>query len=532
MAVADWFLTARERDNPDTGIDRRHPGGAAWSVGNQVEPLIHGATYFAALLESLRATREGDLVLFTDWRGDPDERLAGPGTEISRVLSEAAARGVLVRGLIWRSHLDRFQFSEQQNRHLGEEIVQAGGQCLLDMRVRPGGSHHQKFVVIRHPGRPGLDVVFVGGIDLCHSRNDDARHLGDPQRQPMARVYGPRPPWHDAQVRIRGPAVADVEAAFRERWDDPTPLSRNPIHRIRDRLSGESGSRALPAQLPDPADQGTHAVQLLRTYPYRGRIAAYPFAPRGERSVARGYRKAVRRARALVYLEDQYLWSAEIVSAFADTLRREPSLRMIVVLPRYPDQDGRVSRPPNLVGRIDAVRMLRRAGGERFAVYSPENHDGVPVYVHAKVCVIDDVWACVGSDNVNRRSWTHDSELSCAVLDETRDARSPADPAGRGDGARVYARQLRLRLAREHLDLDSDEALLDPVQAFETFADSAADLELWSRAGRTGPRPPGRLRPYRLPTLSEGTMRWARPAYSGIYDPDGRPSRLRRNGAF
>jgi len=154
------------------------------------------------------------------------------------------------------------------------------------------------------------------------------------------------------------------------------------------------------------------------------------------------------------------------------------------------------------------------------------------VYVHAKVCVIDDVWACVGSDNVNRRSWTHDSELSCAVLDETRDDRHPADPAGRGDGARVYARQLRLRLACEHLDLDSDETLLDPVQAFETFARSAAALDQWSRAGRTGPRPPGRLRPYQLPALSEGTMRWARPVYHAIYDPDGRPSRLRRSRAF
>ena len=95
MSVAEWFLTPRERDNPASGIDRRHPDGAAWSVGNEVEPLIHGATYFGALLESLRATREGDLVLFTDWRGDPDELLAGPGTEISRVLTGAAIRAVL-----------------------------------------------------------------------------------------------------------------------------------------------------------------------------------------------------------------------------------------------------------------------------------------------------------------------------------------------------------------------------------------------------------------------------------------------------
>jgi hypothetical protein len=33
MAVQDWLLTASERGNPDTGIDRRHDG-VAWSVGN------------------------------------------------------------------------------------------------------------------------------------------------------------------------------------------------------------------------------------------------------------------------------------------------------------------------------------------------------------------------------------------------------------------------------------------------------------------------------------------------------------------
>src|SRR3712207_9522582 len=67
-----------------------------------------------------------------------------------------------------------------------------------------------------------------------------------------------------------------------------------------------------------------------------------------------------------------------------------------------------------------------------------------------------DVWASVGSDNFNRRSWTHDSELSSAVLDTTRDPREPRDPAGTGDGARTFARDLRLELAREHLDRAAD----------------------------------------------------------------------------
>jgi hypothetical protein len=97
------------------------------------------AVYFRDLLTAVEAMERDDRLMFTDWRGDPDERLAGPGTEVGTVFAAAASRGVDIRGLVWRSHWDRFQFSANENRHLGEEIEAAGGQCLLDMRVRPMG---------------------------------------------------------------------------------------------------------------------------------------------------------------------------------------------------------------------------------------------------------------------------------------------------------------------------------------------------------------------------------------------------------
>ncbi|MEV6211379.1 phospholipase D family protein [Kitasatospora sp. NPDC051914] len=536
MHPGDWLLTAGERGNPATALDRRRPGGTAWSTGNLVRPLVHGAEYFAELLAAVRRQRAGDLLLFTDWRGDPDERLAGPGTEVGDVLAAAACRGVVVKGLVWRSHLDRLQFSERENRHLGEEIEQAGGECLLDMRVRPGGSHHQKLVVLRHPGRTGLDTAFVGGIDLCRNRRDDARHHGDPNAQPIADAYGPHPPWHDVQLAVRGPAVGDLETCFRERWDDPAPLSRSPLTRLRSLLHHEDESAGrLPPQLPDPPACGPHTVQVLRTYPNR-LLRGYPFAPDGERSVARSYLKALRHARALVHLEDQYLWSPRVVECFARALADNPELRLVAVIPSVPEQDGRLTLPMNLVGRIGALQELRRAGGDRVAVYGVENHAGTPVYVHAKVCIVDDVWASVGSDNINLRSWTHDSELNCAVLDGTPDGRPPADPGGRGDGARRFARELRLRLAREHLDADDGPAttaeLSDPLGAFAAFARSAAALDAWHDGGRLGPRPPGRLRTYRPPVLSRTTTAVARPLNRLLVDPDGRPVRLRRHNAY
>ncbi|MFD9102828.1 phospholipase D family protein [Streptomyces virginiae] len=554
MTRVQWLLVRGERGNPATRLDDRRADGAAWSWGNRARPLVHGASYFAELLAAVDAMREGDLLLFTDWRGDPDERLDGPGTEIGAVLCRAAERGVMVKGLLWRSHLDSLHFSEEENLRFGEEIARAGGECLLDMRVRPGGSHHQKLVVLRHRDHPERDVAYVGGIDLCHNRNDDAEHRGDRQSLPLAAPYGPHPPWHDVQLALRGPVVGDVEAVFRERWEDPAPLSRSPLTRLRERMHREDvHADRLPPQTADPAPCGTHTVQLLRTYPNR-LLLGYPFAPDGERSIARGYLKSLRRARALIYLEDQYLWSPRVVAGFAEALRRSPGLRMIGVVPAFPDQDGALTLPMNLIGRINALAELRRAGGDRVAVYGLENHAGTPVYVHAKVCVIDDVWASVGSDNINLRSWTHDSELGCAVHDETPDPRSPRDPGGLGDGARVFARELRLELMREHLDLpdgdgdgdgdsdsdsdgdsDSDAAggsLCDPVAAFEAFREAAAALDAWYEGGRRGPRPPGRLRPYGPPDLPAGRRLLARPLHRVLVDPDGRPMGLRLRKRF
>jgi phosphatidylserine/phosphatidylglycerophosphate/cardiolipin synthase-like enzyme len=533
-ALESSFLTSSERGNDFTGLDRRRADGLAWSTGNKVETLVHGATYFRRLLEAIRELGEGDQLYFTDWRGDPDQHLTDdPDSEIGAVLAAAAGRGVMVKGLLWRSHMDRLGFSAKENRHLGQLVNSAGGEVLLDQRVRLGGSHHQKLIVIRHAGTTERDVAFVGGIDLCHSRRDDAGHEGDRQHQTMAPIYGRRPPWHDAQLAVHGPAVGDLEYCFRERWDDHGPLSRDPLGLVHDLLRHtHRRASVLPPMHADPTPCGTHAVQVLRTYARRR--GGYPFAPHGERSVARGFRKAIGRARRLIYLEDQFLWSKEVAEIIAAALVECPSLHLIAVVPRFFDQASTLTLRPNQVGREQAVRVLLDAGGDRVAIYDIENLAGVPVYVHAKISVIDDVWASVGSDNFNRRSWSHDSEISCAVIDDERDAREPHDPAGLGDGARKFARDLRLQLWREHLGRadGDDRGLLDPSEAVATFRDTAQALERWHLDGARGERPPGRLRPHPRIQPSRTTTLWAEPFYHTVYDPDARTPDMRRRSEW
>ena len=76
-AFGAWFLSSAERANRVTKLDAGKPSGVAWTEGNRVEPLVHGATYFSRLHHVLSRLGGDDRVHLTDWRGDWDERLDG-----------------------------------------------------------------------------------------------------------------------------------------------------------------------------------------------------------------------------------------------------------------------------------------------------------------------------------------------------------------------------------------------------------------------------------------------------------------------
>ncbi|PUA82642.1 phospholipase D family protein [Nocardioides currus] len=572
MDVQSWLLTSAERENPHTRIDEVRDDGTAWSCGNTVRAIVHGRPYFAELHERISALGRGDHLYFADWQGDPDQQLTDdPASTLSNTLVAAAKRGVDVRGLLWRSHWHRLGFSAHRHRYLGEEIGEAGGECLRDMRVRTRGAHHQKFVVIRHRDDPARDVAYVGGIDLCHGRRDDHDHRGDQQAVELAKAYGPTPAWHDVQVAIQGPAVHDVETTFRERWEDSTPLTLNPGRILSSLLHREDLSPdplGVQAPAPQPRIDGHDIVQVVRTFP-----VIYPktfdFAPDGERSVMLSNTKAIANADRLVYVEDQYLWSEDVGKHFASALRDNPELRLVVVLPMVPDREGAMAEVPQLYGRSLAMRTILEAGGDRVAVFGLCNEAGLPIYVHSKTCVIDHRWASVGSDNLNQRSWTSDSEIACVVVDERGDLDDPAP-------ADSFPRVLLRTLVAEHLGCEPDDVPEDPHELFDAMVACADALDEWYAGGapdrltgirgllhghrphRVAPvprsvaaripghrkrrervaadaeanvrrstgsavRPPGRLRRLAPPELSDAQLRWAPRLYETLFDPDGRP---------
>ena len=179
----------------------------------------------------------------------------------------------------------------------------------------------------------------MGGIDLCHGRRDDEHHLGDLQAL-MDERYGDRPPWY----RRAATSAAWPSATCRSPGNGGGPDPAGPPQPVAGPVDqGGSASRASPARAaadaarpgPPPAPTPSRCCA-----PTSAKRPALPFAPSGERSIARAYLKALWRARRLIYLEDQYLWSEDVACALVDALRRSPDLRLIAVALATPTRTG------------------------------------------------------------------------------------------------------------------------------------------------------------------------------------------------
>ena len=291
-------------------IDGEATAAPAYTDGNQVTVLVDGRAYYERLLDELTAAPGGSIVHFTDWRGDPDERLDGPGSEIARVLAELAARGVAVRGLVWRSHPDEAHFSEQENLHL-VETVNAGGRRGAARRTS-SPRRQPPPEAVRHPppsGRPSATSPSSAG-SICAMAGTTTRGTRVTSRRSSSIAGTDR--------ARRGTTCSSRCAVLPSRtW----PGRSASVGRTRPgSITGTRGAGCWrhaaaepdrPSPLPppslDPPPAGEHAVQVLRTY--AAKRPPFPFAPDGERSIARAYLKAFARARRLVYVEDQYLWS-------------------------------------------------------------------------------------------------------------------------------------------------------------------------------------------------------------------------------
>jgi phosphatidylserine/phosphatidylglycerophosphate/cardiolipin synthase-like enzyme len=380
--------------------------------GCQLDVLIDGASALPKMARAMREARH--YIHITGWHLEPsfelirDQRPVVIGT----LLAELAEQ-VDVRVLVWAgAPIPAFHPSRREVRKTVENLVRGTRiRGAVDPREHPFHCHHEKTIVVDG------ELAFVGGIDLTNSAGDRF----DSQDHEARRQLG----WHDATALLGGPAVADVDDHFAFRWHEVT------------------GERL--ARRPPPAPSGSHTVQVVRT------VAEDMYAglPKGEFSVLEGYVRALRSAERLIYLESQFLWAPEIVAILAEKLERppHPDFRVVLVLPARPN-NGRDTTLGQLGVLVDADEGRQRVLATTIRCLSAGRDD--PLYVHAKIGIVDDRWLTIGSANLNDHSLLHDTEMNL-VSDDPQ-----------------LARETRIRLWAEHLELDAATvAAADPRELID-----------------------------------------------------------------
>lgn len=272
--------------------------------------------------------------------------------EFAAALSERSRAGVNVSVL-----LDGFG-SAKMDKDLIQDMREAG---VTVQWFRPvsklqliKGNHrtHRKLLVCDG------DVAFTGGVGIAEEWEGNARTPGE---------------WRDTHFRIRGPAVRHLQAAFLNNWiETGRPLP------------------SLKKHINSPKPVGKAAIQVVRST-----------ASIGWNDTATLIKVIFTYAKKRIWVTTGFFVVDDRTRAIlAEAARRGVDVRII-----YP-------------GRYHDSRVSKVAGERKL---QPLLDAGVKIFryqksmIHAKVMLIDDTFACIGSTNLNQRSLLKDDEVSLAL---------------------------------------------------------------------------------------------------------------------
>ncbi|KAF8073861.1 phospholipase D [Lyophyllum atratum] len=500
--------------------------------------LVDGRDYFWNLSRAILLARES--IYIHDWWLSPELQMRRPDKDryrLDRLLERKAKEGVKIYIILYQEVSNRT--TPTDSNYAKQRLVSLHPNVMVQRspsHFQTGTfywAHHEKMCVIDQA------IAFMGGLDLCFGRWDTAQHvltddtegveqpeiwpgkdysnprlsdfynLHKPEEDMYDRSKIPRMPWHDVAMQVVGQPARDLARHFVQRW--------NYLLRIKNH------TRVMPFLLPPPEFKpgelhqmgltGTCELQICRsTGPWSmgtpGKI---------EFSIQNAYLKAIQMSEHFVYIENQFFITSTVVNdvkienKIGDALvhriirahRDGAPWKCCIMIPLLPGftfpvdhsdasairiilecQNRTISRGPNSI-----FARLRKEGidpDEYITVFSLRNWAKMrgdvltteQVYIHGKVCIVDDRLAIIGSANINERSQRgdRDSELAAVIRDTDM---LDCTMAGKPFKVGRFAHTLRVRLMREHLGVDVDaldeENLManEPVQP--EFVDSTWD---------------------------------------------------------
>jgi cardiolipin synthase len=327
------------------------------TAGNRIALLVNGDAYFPELLAAIDGARRSvhlETYIFAD------DRI---GARMLAALAAAAARGVEVRVLV-----DGFGGGEPARRMQGELGIH--GAAVRIFRPERWWRLERKLLRRLHRKLAVIDerVAFVGGINI----------LDDFTEVPARDGGGPR---FDFAVRCEGPLVSAVAQAMHRLWWTVGLTQARPA------------ALASPREpvVPQPRFADGVAASLL----LRDNLA-------NRHAIERAYLAAIESARAEILIANAYfLPGRRFRAALRAAAARGVRVRLL------------------LQGRAEYLvqHHAQRAMYGDLLGAGIEIHEYQPSYLHAKVAVVDERWATVGSSNIDPYSLLLAREANVAVHD-------------------------------------------------------------------------------------------------------------------
>jgi cardiolipin synthase A/B len=437
--------------DPPSHIPSTTCGSYPIRAGNLVRPLVDGEAAFRRICAAIEAARHS--VWVTVAFIEPHFTMPDRNGSLFDVLDRAVARGLDVRAIFWRPNPEDGQWARSAFPGTPDQrdMLDARRSRFRARWDRAGGAicHHQKSWLL--DAGQSFETAFVGGMNLNPRVVVAAGHAEGGV--------------HDVYVEVSGPSATDVHHNFVQRWNEASERGAD------DGTWGHDGRDDLAFPARRSASKGPVMVQIQRTVPggrYRDGSPS-PGAPPfniagGERSILTQYLQAIGAARRSIYIENQAIEVPDIVVALDDALTR--GVDVVMLVPAEPEARVRAARArPERRAFYHQLAALGRHGN--FALVGLSGPDPAQrrrdVYVHAKIMLVDDAWATIGSCNLHAGSLFVQTEMNASFWDST------------------VVRALRRELFAEHLDHDT--APLDDRTALGLYRQVAKQNRLRRDAG-------------------------------------------------
>jgi cardiolipin synthase len=317
--------------------------------GNRIEVLQNGDGFFPLLFRDIAGAKESvHIETYIWWE-------SSIGNQLAKLLAEKARQGVEVRLMVDASGGKDLTDEQEEAIERGKGRVGRFHPLTLRNLGRLNNRDHRKVMII--DGRVG----YIGGYGIADEwtgRAHDKKH------------------WRDTGLRVQGPIVNRLQAAFCENWIEEMgeiPAGEKYFPKL-----GIAG--ATPAHLAYTSPSGSvSSVQVL-------------------------YYLAIKAARHEIIIQNPYMLpDKDALEALEEAVARGVDVKIMVPATEATDAPIVQHASHHHFGS-----MLKR--GVKLYEYQP-------TLVHQKVIIVDGIWSCVGSTNFDERSFQLNDEISMGIVD-------------------------------------------------------------------------------------------------------------------